>query len=173
MTELFVQLSSAIATLVTGVLAVGAAWYVGRNQLEIQRRQTEIQLRQIALSENDLKIQLLDKRSACVNAMREIHFAWNRDRHLSDEDWKKFYSLSQDAVLLYPTNLARKLDSAANAVFWAKHHYGRYQFHNDRGNQGQADEKRKQAYAEEDKAMIIMPKLLDELIEYTRVSAWE
>ncbi len=67
----------AFATLVTSVLAVGAAWHVGRNQLEIQRRQ-------VKLTENDLKIQLLEKRTECIVAMREISDAWTANLELPD-----------------------------------------------------------------------------------------
>ncbi|WP_397604035.1 hypothetical protein [Sphingorhabdus sp.] len=81
----------AIATFVTGVLAVGAAFCVGRKQTKILDRQTE-------LIENDLKIQLLEKRSTCVNSMRKIHFASKRGK-LSDAEWREFYNLSLEATL--------------------------------------------------------------------------
>ena len=99
----------AIATLVTGVLAVGAAFCVGRRQTEIQNRQTK-------LIENDLKIQLLEKRSVCVTSMRKIHHAWHREMTLSDEDWREFYLLSQDVLLLYPKNVTKSLDDAMSAI---------------------------------------------------------
>jgi hypothetical protein len=156
----------AFATILTGFAAVGAAWFVGSNQLEIQRRQT-------ALTENDLKIQLLDKRSACVKSMREIHYAWLREMHLSDDDWTKFYSLSQDAILLYPKKVTQKLDKAVDGIFLAKQHYQRSQIYNDRGEQDLASEKLEKSFNEEDKVMKIMPELLDELIAYSRVDAWE
>jgi hypothetical protein len=152
----------AFATL-TAVIAAG---WVGWNQVKIQRRQT-------ILVENDLKIQLLDKRSACVKSMREIHYAWLREMHLSDDDWTKFYSLSQDAILLYSKKVTQKLDDAVNGVFWVKQHYQRSQIYNDRGEQDLANERLEKSFAEEDKVMKIMPELLDELITYSRVDAWE
>jgi hypothetical protein len=150
----------------TGILAVGAASWVGWNQLQLQKRQTR-------LIENDLKIQLLEKRSACVKSMREIHYAWGREMHLSDDDWTKFYSLSQDAILLYPKKVTQKLDKAVDGIFWAKQHYRRSQILNDRGEQNLATEKLEKSSAEEDKVMKIMPEILDELIANTRVDAWE
>jgi hypothetical protein len=156
----------AIATFVTGFLAVGAAVYVARKQTDIQQRQTR-------LAENDLKVQLLEKRSACVKSMREIHYAWLREMHLSDDDWKKFYSLSQEVVLLYPKNVAQKLDDAMSGIFWAKQHDTRSQIYHEWGEPDLANVRLEQSFAEEDKVMKIMPDLLEELIEYTRVDAWE
>jgi hypothetical protein len=82
----------AFATLVTGLVAVGAAWQVGRNQIEIQKRQ-------IKLTENDLKVQLLEKRSACIDEMREIADAWFRQASLSNEEWARFHTMFRQAEL--------------------------------------------------------------------------
>ena len=156
----------AIATFVTGGLAVGAAVYVGRKQTEIQRRQT-------ILIENDLKIQLLDKRSACVSSMRKIFYAWEQKIRLSEDEWKVFYALSQDVILLYPKELTQKLDDAMSGIFWANQKYEQARLEHNRGNPEKAKERREAAFAEEDKVMKIMPDLLPELIDYTRVDAWE
>jgi hypothetical protein len=156
----------AIATFVTGVLAVGAAMYVARKQTGIQNRQTR-------LIENDLKIQLLDKRSECVASMRKIYHAWQREMELSDDDWKEFYFLSQDVILLYPKDVTKKLDDAMSGIFWAKQHHKRSHQYHQRGKTEEADKRLEDAFAEEDKVMKIMPTLLDELIAYTRVDAWE
>jgi hypothetical protein len=146
--------------------AVIAAGWVGWNQVKIQRRQT-------ILVENDLKIQLLDKRSACVKSMRELHNACDNDTHLSDENRRKFYRLSQDVVLLYPKDICKKLDSAVASISSAKVYYQRSQHYNNIGDKILAEKKLEQAYAEEDKVIQIMPDLLDELIEYSRVDAWK
>ncbi len=156
----------AIATFATGVLAVGAASWVGWNQLQLQKRQTQ-------LIENDLKIQLLGKRSACVSSMRKIYYAWNQRIRLSDDEWKEFYALSQDVILLYPKELTQKLDDAMSGIFWAKQQHERSHLYHQRGNPKKADELREAADAEEDKVMDIMPGLLPELIKYTRVDFGE
>ena len=105
--------------------------------------------------------------------MRDIHFAWLREMHLSDEDWTKFHALSQEVVLLYPRGVTKKLDDAMSGIFWAKQHYKRSQIYHERGEQALADERLEQSFAEEDKVMKVMPDLLNELIDYTRVDAWE
>jgi hypothetical protein len=155
----------AFATLATGAAAVGAAWWVGRNQMDIQRRQ-------IKLIENDLKIQLLEKRKACVESMREIHFAWNGQVELSDDQWRKFYLLLQDVELLFPPNIAQKFDLAVDATFWAKRHSARAFQYRKSGDDQRADERLEQSYAKEDQVMAIMPQLLNDLITQTRVDAW-
>ena len=156
----------AIATLVTGILAVGAAFYVGRKQTEIQRRQTK-------LIENGLRIQLLDKRTNCVASMRRIHHAWHREMTLSDKDWREFYRLSEQVTLLFPKGLTKSLDEAVAAIFWAKQHYKRSDQFNQRGKAEEAEKRLEAAFSEEDKVMKILPKLLEDLIEYTRVDTWE
>jgi hypothetical protein len=152
--------------LVTGVAAVGAAWWVGKNQLEIQRRQ-------IKLIENDLKIQLLEKRKACVESMREIHFAWNGQVELTDEQWRKFYLLLQDVELLFPPKVVQNFNLAVDATFWAKRHSSRSFQYRQKGDDHRADERLEQSYAKEDEVMAVMPQLLSDLIIHTRVDAWE
>jgi hypothetical protein len=156
----------AFATLTTGVFAVVAASWVGYNQVKIQKRQTQ-------LIENELKIQLLEKRSICVTSMRKIHHAWHREMRLSDEERRELYNLSEDALLLYPTKVSKSLDEAVSAIFRAKHHYDRSERYRTEGKTKEADQDLDAAFAEEDKIMKIMPNLLVELIEYTRVDAWE
>ncbi len=56
-----------------------------------------------------------------------------------------------------------------SATFWAEEYHKRsHQYYEDEKVE-QAEERRQAAYAEEDKILKIMPSLLDELIEYTRV----
>lgn len=71
--------SEAFATLATGVMAVGAALWVGW-------RQTGIQRRLVLLDENNLKVQLFDRREKCIAEMREIHAAWLSSATLNRED---------------------------------------------------------------------------------------
>jgi hypothetical protein len=52
----------ALATLLTGVLAVGGAILIGLRQLRITRRQTEIAERQTRFAELSLRHQIFDKR---------------------------------------------------------------------------------------------------------------
>jgi hypothetical protein len=156
----------AFATLTTGVVAVAAAWWVGYNQVKLQKRHT-------TLIENDLKIQLLEKRSACVNSMRDILYAWQRNSRLSEEEWRTFYRLSQDAVLLYPKQMNNKLDQAVDGVFRAKHYYSRSQIYRENGDQSLVKENLQKSFDEEDKLMKIMPELLTEMIEYSRVDFWK
>ena len=144
----------AIATLVTGVLAVGAAFCVGRKQIK--------------LIENDQKIQLLEKRSTCVNSMRKIHFASERGK-LSHDEWRDFYNLSLEATLLYPKDITRLLDEAVSVTFDATEYRRRSEQSRIDGNTKDAERRSQIADKAEDKAMEIMPSLLDKLIEYTRV----
>lgn len=80
----------AFATLVAGLAAVVAAYYVGKNQIKIQKRQ-------LRLIENDQKIQLLEKRISCVTDMRELHFAYQQHAKLNPEEMFKFNKLLEQA----------------------------------------------------------------------------
>ncbi len=156
----------AFATLTTGVLAVGVAAWVGFNQVKLQRRQTK-------LIENDLKIQLLEKRSKCVESMRKISSAWIAHMKLTDEEWLNFHALFREAELLFPPDVTKNLDQALSGIFWAKQHFKRSSQYYERGDTKQAEHRMDDAFAEEDKVMKIMPTLLNELIDHTRIDAWE
>ena len=105
--------------------------------------------------------------------MRKIFYAWEQKIRLSEDEWKVFYALSQDVILLYPKELTQKLDDAMSGIFWANQKYEQARLEHNRGNPEKAKERREAAFAEEDKVMKIMPDLLPELIDYTRVDAWE
>jgi hypothetical protein len=163
----------AFAALVTGIAAVGGAIYIGKRQTKIAERQTEILNRQTLLSEQELRIQLLEKRAACVAAMRELVGEWNRRSRLSKEDINKFRRLSWDAQLLYPPEIAKKIDQAFSGTFWSKH-YGEQA--NNLAKAGQSDRAMKHlemSFEEEDKAMEVMPDLINDLVEHTRVAGWQ
>jgi hypothetical protein len=156
----------AFATLMTGILAVGAASWVGWNQLQLQKRQTR-------LIENDLKIQLLDKRIVCVEQMREISDSWSRNTSFSNEEWAKFYLLFRQAELLYPPRVTKKFDDTMKAIFRQKQNNNRSQQHYQKSEENEGDKYLDQAFAEEEKIMKLMPNLLDEIIDDTRIDAWK
>ncbi len=156
----------AFASLSTGIAAVLAACYVAL-------RQSDIQLRQTKLIENELKIQLLEARTKCVSDMREIYWAWMRNAELSQEEMHKFYRLMEQAQLLFPLAVSQKLDDAVSATFWSKQHKSRAYDLNSSGEKIQADEKLDLSYSEQDKVLKLMPEVLIELVNHTRVDAWE
>ena len=137
------------------------------------RKQTEIQRRQTALIENNLKVQLLEQRTQCVNDMREIHWGWMRNAKLSDEEKFKFHKLLEQAELLYPTKVSEKLRDAVNASFWSKHNMRRAFDLKKEGDEGRAKEKLEAAWTDDDKVFKLLPELLEDLINHTRVDAWE
>ena len=74
----------AVATAVTGVLAVGAAVYVGRRQTKIADRQTKILDRQSAIEGQKLKADLFERRLATFEATADFitRFQdYGRDQH--------------------------------------------------------------------------------------------
>jgi hypothetical protein len=80
----------AFAAILTGVLAVSAAWLVGRRQLAITSRQNDILDRQTELNELSVKHDLFDRRYAVYADVRDfLHFivtsAGYPDRNFEDE----------------------------------------------------------------------------------------
>ncbi len=152
----------AFATL-TAVIAAG---WVGLNQVKIQRRQT-------ILVENDLKIQLLDKRTECVKSMREIHSAWITEKQLTHQERAKFRALFQEAELLYPSNVVRKIEEVMAGVSLAEISHNLSYHYEDIGELDVADEHSDRAVAQEKALFEAMPKLIQILVTNTRVDAWE
>ena len=156
----------AFATLVAGLAAVGAAWWVGRNQLEIQRRQTK-------LVENDLKIQLLGKRSTCVKEMRELFHTWNASNKLEHEQWRNFYNLMNEVELLFPKAVYEDISQAVDGTLWSRRHYERALQYYDKGKAEEAQEQQEKSWGAQDAVDEVMPRLLDAMISHTRIDAWE
>jgi hypothetical protein len=155
----------AIATLVTGFLAVGSAVFVGKRQLAILNRQA-------TLSENDLKIQLLERRSACLEAIRAIWRSWTATTTLEDEQWGRLFDLLYEVQLLYPPTVFAQLDQAVTSMLRARRYNGQSQLHYRRNQNHQGDERLEAASTEEQSVMDALPRLLDELVNHTRIDAW-
>ena len=156
----------AVATLITGVLAVGAALRIGKIQTAIQARQTK-------LAEDNLKVQLLQSRTDCINEMREISFGWQMHGRLSHEEWRRFYKLLQNSRLLFPKILIIMMDQAVDLSFNINQLYGRHERYRDDGKTDLAKEMREKAYAEEDKLQEIMPRLVNDLEAHSRIEFWD
>lgn len=155
----------AFSTLMTGIAAVCAAAWVGWNQLQLQKRQTQ-------LIEDDLKIQLLERRAACVSDMREIYWAYMRNAKFSEDEMFKFHKLLEQAELLFPPKVSSKLDEAIKAAFWSERHYRRALDLQNTGENAKADEKLELHFSLDDKVFQLLPELLHDLVLHTRVDAW-
>lgn len=105
--------------------------------------------------------------------MREITQSWFQNMELSDDEWRNFYNLSLDAQLLFPADLVTRLESAVDSSLLVKHHTRRSAQYREQGKHDHATEQLEKCYLEEDKLIDLMPKLLKQLIEYSRVDAWE
>jgi hypothetical protein len=167
----------AIATFATGGLAVIGATVVGWRQGTISKTTRDLQ-KQIAdddlkIRQQSLRIELLDQRSKCVSAMREIVGNWNRDMSLSDDNSQKFQTLLWDAQLLFPPEVVAKIKQAVEGTFWSDVWAKRSQYYHKIGDAERGKAKLEQSYHEEDKAMAVMPDLVDMLVEHTRVGGWQ
>jgi hypothetical protein len=85
----------------------------------------------------------------------------------------KFHKLLEQAELLFPYHVSEKLDEAVRATFWSEQHRRRsVNLHQD-GDPERAKEKLEEHFLEEDRVMKLMPELLRDLVEHSRVDAWE
>jgi hypothetical protein len=162
---------------VAGLLAVLAALWVGARQIAISRELKELQNKiaadDLQIRQQNLRIELLDRRSKCVASMREIVSSWSASIRLPPEDIQKFRGLLWDAELLYPPEIVAKIEQAVEGTFWSEHWAKRSQSYFEAGEVDRAKEKREQSFEEEDRATAVMPNLVKLLIEYTRVSGWQ
>jgi hypothetical protein len=153
------------ATLVAGLAAAcGAVW--------IGLRQTRILDQQRLLAETNLRIQLLEKRSVCIEQMRDVVAEWYRDARLSPESMTKFQRAYQQAELLFSKATLAEMETALSGLFWTEHWQRRSRYYYERGKDLEATDKLEKSFEEDDKVFKIMPKLLEILTDESRVSDW-
>ncbi|MEK6541093.1 MAG: hypothetical protein AABZ45_03120 [Pseudomonadota bacterium] len=147
----------ASATLTTGILAVGAALWVGKKQTGIQRRQ-------IQLAENDLKIQLLDRRFDCIERIRQIRSAYVGSSTLSVEQIVEFFEVIRLAELIFPVAAVDNLRRVSAQLAQVEH----FRRMGDAAQSRHDETARQQAITQENEsAMAILdalPSLVDELV---------
>jgi hypothetical protein len=162
---------------IAGLLAVAAAVFVGLKQIEISRSMITLQ-KKIAeddqkLRQQSLRIDLLDKRSKCVAAMREVVGNWHQDAKMNPDGFEKFQTLLWDAQLLFPPEVIAKIQQAVDGTYWSNLGAKRAQQYFDRGHNALGKAKLEQSFVHEDKALAVMPELVDILVEHTRINGWQ
>jgi hypothetical protein len=155
----------AIATLITGFLAVGAAWKVSDKQTAILRRQSKI-------AETDLKIQLLEQRSRCVREMRQISTTWQMHGQLNHDEWRRFHALLQDCQLIFPEDVWNRMSEAVSGVLRINELHDRHERYQGR-HSDLAAEALDTAFAEEDKIIGMIPQIADDLVRHSKIDLWE
>lgn len=103
----------ACATAFTGVLAVGAAIYVGQKQIEIQRRQT-------MLAENSIKVALLDRRITCWETIRVAIADLSGGGVENFNDHRKLYEAIKVAEFLFPDEVVKPIRDVSDNVYKAE-----------------------------------------------------
>ena len=155
-----------MGTLITGGLAVWAAKTIGLEQAKILASQNKI-------AENSLKIQLLEARSKCVSEMRDVYSSYSADGALRGQDWIKFKELYQKSRLLFPKSFVQKIEQAVDSTFFAEHHLKRSRDFNERGLSNEAEKALQKAFMAEDKSNDLIPTMLSDMIEYSRIDFWD
>lgn len=155
----------AFAAIFTGSIAVMGAVWVGL-------KQTKILAQQSFLTETNLRIQLLERRSACIEQMREVVSEWQRDARLSPESMVKFQRAFQDGELLFSRAIAAEMEEALGGLFMTAHWQRRSQYYYERGKETDGTLALEKSFAEDNKIFAIMPKLLEKLKAESRVSGW-
>jgi hypothetical protein len=121
----------AFATLITGLLAVGAALIIGLRQVALLATQHAVQKTQadqnLKLRELEIKIAVLDRRSACIENIRPIWTRWIQDGSLSYEDATLLLSHAQQAGLVFSRSIYEDLIHFSTRISQVKRHYERSQ----------------------------------------------
>lgn len=170
----------AFATIFTGLAAVVGAIVIGLKQSKIAQKQADIQESQRkdvnAAREQDRLLQfqnyqvsLLDRRSEFVQKFRTVWTKFLQDGTLSDEDWRELVRIFHTAQLIYPTSIVADLDRASFSIMRAKLHNKRADHYHQTGQEDRAQEQLDKAFAADDTAIEVMQKLLDRVVEATRV----
>jgi len=100
----------AFATLMTGVLAVGAAVYVGRRQTKIMDEQTAIAKRQVDLEHLKLRADLFDRRMAVFETTdRWLGEFWAHGKPATGDIERDFICATDTAKLLFRPAVAEQM----------------------------------------------------------------
>lgn len=101
---------SAAATLVTGLAAVGGAVFVGA-------RQTEIQAKQVALQEQELRLELLARRADAIKELVDFYRAYVPSAGpLSPEVRFEIYDSLTRACLIFPENIGNLFQKCLDSL---------------------------------------------------------
>jgi hypothetical protein len=161
---------------VSGFAAVGAALFVGLKQIQISKDLKELQQRiaedDFRLREQSLRVDLLERRTKCVVAIRQIVSVWSQNAELSDDEFRRFNDLLGEAKLIFPPDVVEKIDQALRSLFWAKMLRKRSLDYHNQGKAEKAAAKLEQSFANEDQADNVMPELVAMLERHTRVNGW-
>jgi hypothetical protein len=155
----------AFATIWTALVAVAGAVWVGHRQTRILEQQSK-------LTETNLRIQLLERRTACITTMQDVVAEWHREANLSPERFAAFQKAFNEAELLFSKKIATEMEAALGGLFWAKHWQRRSYDYHQRGKSAEAGTTLEKSFAEDDKVFRIMPGILDKLKGESRVSDW-
>lgn len=156
----------ALATLATGGMAVCAALWVGKKQTEIQRRQTQ-------LAENDLKIQLLDRRFECMEGIRQFRSAFMSPTidgpRLSNQQSDDIRSTIRLAEFIFSASTVENIRKALHLIEQADHFRRKANTaqisNNTLAHQSALD----QELACEQSLFDALPPLVDELVRAARI----
>lgn len=150
---------------VAGFLAVFAAWRVGRRQLDIQKQQEVIAI-------NQLKMQLLEKRSHCITELKEIEAINNVEGRLADDHWLRLCSVLQSAILIFPKKFSNRVDAAVEAVWLMNFSQKRAEHYGGLSKEDLAKDMQEKVFLYEDRARKALDGLVKELEEATRIDFW-
>ena len=164
----------AFATLLTGAAAVLGAVSVGKRQVSLQEKQTEL-IRLQAESEREfrrteIKLNLLNRRADLISLTREVSQTFIQNGRLEREDLSKLIRAMNEAQLIFPKEFYGVLENVLGNAFRSQ---SKFRLSESRRLQGKEVEARKamdEAFAMEDKIFEELPSVLESLIDHTAVT---
>lgn len=163
----------ALATLLTGLAAVGGATFVGHRQVSISERQLLIQQSQAEhdrqIRSNQLKLELLDRRSSCLLQVRSVNQALLQNGEIRSDDWKTLYEAIQESELIFPVGQVDGLREVSSASIRARFSRRAQNDAFKRGDEDQAEKWHARASTNEDLIFEKLPSLVESMVKHSRL----
>jgi len=164
----------AVATFVTGLLAVGAAWWVGLRQTDLMRQlQGEAAIQNKAslfLQQQSLRSELLGRRAKCIEQIRPFWAEYAINAQLSKESISLLKPVLWDAQLLFSAEISNRLGDVIHSHMLANHRRETAEYYQNLGNSETATQWREKQFESDDAVYKAIWTLLEDMIAETRLA---
>ncbi len=118
-------------------------------------------------------MQLLDKRTDCINKLKELDYIRYAEGRINDEHWHKLRDVLQSAILIFPRKSSKRLDTAADATWLMNWSQKRSEYYRQKRKETLAIEMQEKSWEQEDRAREALDGLVQELENIARIDFWD
>ena len=164
----------AVATFATGFLAVGAAWWIGLRQTELMRQQHRDAAAQnqanLFLQQQSLRIELLDRRSTCIDQIRPFWTEYAIKGDLSAASINLLKPALWNAELLFSNEISTRIRDVIHSQTLLLQRKTTTEFYHQQGNSELANKWLERVFESDDAVYKAIWTLLDDMIAETRLA---